>query len=176
MNEELNDFVAIAKTARTRGLRGEIIADVLTDFPKRFETTKNVVALKPNGEKLDLKIERFWFQKNRIILQFAGFDSIEKAETLVNCEICVPETETVTLETDEFFDWEIESCEVQTIDGESLGKVRELMRTGGTELLVVFDEKRNRDYLIPFAEKICVEVDVKSKLIKVDLPEGILEF
>ena len=53
--------------------------------------------------------------------------------------------------------------------------MRELeMRTGGTENLVVAGDAK--DHLIPFAESICVEVDVENKRIRVDLPEGLLDF
>ncbi len=48
------------------------------------------------------------------------------------------------------------------------------MRTGGTEMLVV--DGRSKEYLIPFANAICVEVDIENKLIRVDPPEGLLEF
>lgn len=171
MKEEL---VAVAKITKSRGLRGELIADVLTDFPGRFEELETVIALLPNGERRELKIEKFWFQKERVILKFAGFDSIENAETLRGAEICVPESEAVELDTDEFFDWELENCEVETVEGEKIGRVKEIMRTGGTEILVV--QGAEKDYLIPFAEAICPEVDVENKLIRVDLPEGLLEF
>jgi 16S rRNA processing protein RimM len=171
MNEEL---VAIAKLAKSRGLRGEIVADVLTDFPERFDDLETVIALLPNGTKRELKIERFWFQKGRIVFKFSGFDSIESVETLRGAEICVPESEAVELDTDEFFDWELEDCEVETVTGEKIGRVKELLRTGGTEILVV--QGAEKDYLIPFAETICTEVDVENKLIRVDLPEGLLEF
>ncbi|HEX9959566.1 MAG TPA: ribosome maturation factor RimM [Pyrinomonadaceae bacterium] len=172
----MDDLVAIARTVRTRGLRGELVADVLTDFPERFEETKKVLAVKPDGGREELKIEKHWFQKNRVILKFAGFDSIEAAENLINCEICIPESEAVELEEDEFFDWELIGCAVETVEGEMLGRVREVMRTGGTEILVVAAAKEEKDYLIPFAEKICVEVDVENKLIRADVPEGLLEF
>jgi 16S rRNA processing protein RimM len=121
-----------------------------------------------------LKIENFWFQKDRIVLKFAQFDSVETAETLRGVEICVAESETVELEHDEFFDWQLEGCEVETVDGEKLGKVREVMRTGGVEILVI--EKDSREILIPFAHAICPEVDIERKLIRVDPPEGLLEF
>ena len=49
-----------------------------------------------------------------------------------------------------------------------------MMRTGGTEILVV--EGAEKEYLIPFAETICTEVDVENKLIRVDVPEGLLDF
>jgi 16S rRNA processing protein RimM len=73
--------------------------------------------------------------KNRIVLKFAGFDSIEAAETLRGSEICVAETEAVELEADEFFDWELEDCTVETVEGDRIGTVKEVMRTGGTEIL-----------------------------------------
>ena len=170
----MEELVVIAKLVKTRGLRGEIVADVLTDFPERFDNLEKVFAVKPNGEKFELEIEKFWFQKNRIIFKFAGFDSIEAAETLRNCEISVAEDEAVELETDEFYDWQLQDCAVETIEGVKLGKVREVLRTGGTEILVVAGE--TKEYLIPFAEKICPEVDIENKLIKVDAPEGLLEF
>ncbi|HEX8398066.1 MAG TPA: ribosome maturation factor RimM [Pyrinomonadaceae bacterium] len=174
MNEEL---VAIAKLTRTRGLRGELVADVLTDFPERFEETETVLAIKPNGERAELKLEKHWFQKDRVVLKFVGIDSIEAAEEFINSEICVPESEAVELEEDEFFDWQLAGCRVETINGERIGTVREVMRTGGTEILVVDSEAdAGKDFLIPFANDICVEADVENKLIRVDLPEGLLEF
>ena len=168
------DLVAIANIVRTRGLKGEVVADLLTDFPERFEGLDTVTAVRQNGERFELTIEKFWFQNGRVILKFAGYDTVESGETLRNIEICVPESEAVELDEGEYFDWELEGCKVETVEGEQIGKVRELMRTGGTELLVVAGE--TKEYLIPFAEAICVEVDIENKLIKVDPPEGLLDF
>ncbi|MFT3743255.1 MAG: ribosome maturation factor RimM [Pyrinomonadaceae bacterium] len=171
----MEELVAIANIVRTRGLKGEVVADMLTDFPERFDSLIDVVGLRENGERLELKIEKFWFQNDRVVLKFAGFDSVERAESLRNIEICVPEDEAVELEDGEFFDWELEGCKVvETVEGTIIGVVRELMRTGGTELLVVDGEAK--EFLIPFAETICVEVDIENKLIRIDPPEGLLEF
>lgn len=170
----MGDLVAIAKLAKPRGLKGEMAAVILTDFPDRFQGLKDVKAIFPDGRQLDLKIEDFWFQKDRIILKFLGFDSVEQAETLRDAEICVPETEAVELDEGEFFDWELEGCAVETMAGEKIGMVRELMRTGASEILVVAGS--GKEYLIPFAEKICPEVDVENKLIRIDPPEGLLDF
>ena len=168
------DFVAIAKLLRTRGLRGELVAEMLTDFPERFENAKNVTAFGENGERRELEIEKFFFQKGRVVLKFDGFDSIEEAETLRNFEVCIPEAEAVELEEDEFFDWQLQECEAFTVEGERLGRVREVMRTGGNENLVV--EGAEKEYLIPFVKTICTKVDLEKKLILVDAPEGLLEF
>lgn len=168
------DLVTIAKITKTRGLRGEVVADILTDFPERFAKLETVFIVKPNGETLEVELEKSWFQKDRVILKFAGFNKIEEAEVLRNCEVCVTEDETVELEDDEFYDWQLENCEVETIEGKKLGRVKELLRTGGTEVLVVQGE--TKDYLIPFAQTICTEVDIENKLIRVDAPDGLLDF
>ena len=170
----MQELVAIANIVRTRGLKGEVVADVLTDFPERFELLDFVTAVRESGERFELTIEKFWFQSGRVIFKFANYDSIESGEKLRNVEICVSESDAVELKDDEFFEWQLAGCAVETVDGTPIGKVRELMRTGGTELLVVQGE--TKEYLIPFATAICVEVDIENKLIKVDPPEGLLEF
>lgn len=170
----MEDLVAIAKIVRPRGLKGEVVAEILTDFPERFESLVDVKCVDMSGDRAELKIERTWFQNGRVILKFAGNDTVEAAEALRGYEICVPESDAVELDDGEFFDWELEGCRVATVDGAEIGEVRELMRTGGTELLVVAGE--TKEFLIPFAESICVEVDVENKSIKIDPPEGLLEF
>ena len=171
----MDDLVAVAKILRPRGLRGEAVAEVLTDFPERFENLDRVTAVLPNGERRDLILENAWFQKERVVLKFTGLGTVEDAEALRDAEICIDESEAVELEEGEFFDWQLEGCEAVSIEGEPVGKVREVLRTGGTEVLVV-DTADGREVLIPFAESICTEVDIEGKRITVDPPEGLLEF
>src|SRR5690242_15362967 len=144
----MEELVAIAKIIKPRGLRGEVVADLLTDFPDRFEGLEKVLTVATDGTRADLEIENFWFQKDRIVLKFVGVDSVEGADELRSLEICVPESEVAELDEDEFFEWQLAGCEVETVEGDVVGTVRELMRTGGTEILVV--EKDDREYLIPF--------------------------
>jgi len=169
----VDDLVAVAKIARPRGTRGEVVAELLTDFPDRFDDLENLTAVLPDGGKRDLIIEDHWFQTGRIVLKFAGVDSVDEAEKFRNAELCVGEDQAVELDEGEYFDWELEGCRVEDVSGRTIGTVREVMRTGGTEVLVVDGTK---EFLIPFAEAICVEVDIDNKLIKVDPPEGLLEF
>jgi 16S rRNA processing protein RimM len=171
-----DELVAVARAVKTRGLRGELVAELLTDFPERFKGLENLIAVGSDGLRTTLRLEEHWFQGERIVLKFAGFDSIEEAQALVGYEFAVPETERVELPEDEFYDWELIGCRVETIEGQGLGEVSSVMRTGGVEVLVVKDTSQEREYLIPLAEEICVEVDVENKLVRVDPPEGLLEF
>lgn len=173
---EEEELVAVARAVRTRGLRGELVADLLTDFPERFETTKRLIAVGPEGERTPLELEEHWFQGGRVILKFAGYDSTETAGALIGSEFAVPEDERVELPEDEFYDWELAGCSVLTVEGEHVGTVREVLRTGGVEVLVIENTKGAREHLVPLAEEICVEIDVEKKLIRIDAPEGLLEF
>jgi len=168
------DLVAIARIVRTRGIRGETVAELLTDFPERFDGLRDISAKFPDGRGEELSLEQHWFQNGRIVLKFTGIDTVEDAEKLRGAEICIDEADAVELDEGEFFDWQLEGCAAVTIDGTELGKVKELLRTGGTELLVIKGD--GREYLIPFAESICTEVDIDGKKITVDPPEGLLEF
>ena len=170
----MEDLVTVARIAKPRGLKGEVAADLMTDFPERFEGLRDVTAVLTQGERRELKIERFRFQNDRVVLKFEGMDTIESVEELRDAEICIPESEAVELEADEYFDWQLAGCRVETVEGQTIGNVRELMRTRGTELLVV--DGGEREYLIPFAGSICTEVDVENRLIRIDPPEGLLEF
>src|SRR5262249_51203784 len=106
----MDDLVAVARILRPRGLKGEVVAEILTDFPDRFEALKEVTVVLPDAKRLELKIESCWFQNGRIVVKFDGVDSVEGAETLRNAEICVRESEAVELDEDEFFDWQLEGC------------------------------------------------------------------
>ncbi|HQX54350.1 MAG TPA: ribosome maturation factor RimM [Pyrinomonadaceae bacterium] len=170
----MEELVTIAKIVKTRGLKGELVADLLTDFPQRFEGLESVTAVRPDGSMLSLNLDDFWFQNGRVILRFAGYGTIELAEALRGVEICVSEAEAVTLDDGEFYDWQLQGCRVETLDRTEIGVVTELMRNGATEILVV--KGVEKDHLIPFAETICPEVDIENKLIRIDPPDGLLEF
>src|SRR5688572_11490921 len=90
-------LVVIARAVRTRGLKGEIVAELLTDFPERFENINGLFAVSPHGERKPVEIESYWFQKDRVILKLAGYDSVESAKELVDFEFAVPERERFSL-------------------------------------------------------------------------------
>lgn len=175
-SDNCDDLVAVARILRTRGLRGEVIAELLTDFPERFDGLERLIAVRPDKSREILVLEEHWLQANRIVLKFAGYDSIEAANTLVGFELTVPEADRVALSNDEYYDWELTGCRVENIEGEHVGQVRGVVHTGATDLLVVDGANLGREHLIPLADEICVEIDKETKLIRIDAPEGLLEF
>lgn len=171
---ESDDLILVAHIVKVRGLRGEVVADLLTDFPDRFENLETLIGISGSGLKRSLQIEEQWFHGNRLVLKFAGFDSIDEAKELVDYELAVPAEDRVELPQGSFYEWELIGCRVETITGESIGAVTEIMRTGGVEILKVVDES-GRDRLIPMASDIVVEIEKDEQLIRIDPPAGLLE-
>ena len=167
-------FVIIARAVRPKGLKGEIVAELLTDFPDRFQRISEFFATSPEGDRVSVTLEGFSFQKDRVILKLVGFDTIESASALVGYDFVVPESERVELGPDEFYDWELEGCKVETIEGQPVGLVTSVMRTGGANLLVV-ESDGQRSSLIPMVGSILTSIDKDRKLITIDPPAGLLE-
>jgi 16S rRNA processing protein RimM len=169
------ELVTVARVAKARGVRGEVAAELLTDFPERFAGLEELIAVFPGGARRRLSLEGQWLHGRRVVLKFRGFDSPEEAAALAGCELAVPESEAVELEEGEFYDWQLEGCRVETVGGREVGTVREVLHTGGEAPVLVIRDERERENLVPLAESICVEIDVARKLIRVDAPEGLLE-
>ena len=167
------DLVVIARAVRTHGLKGEIVAELLTDFPERFEDVDELVLVSPSGDRKPGELEYYWFQKNRVVLKLGGYDDVERAKELIGYAFAVPESDRVPLEQDEFYDWELEGCTVKVGD-KSIGQVRSVLKTGGAEILVIGDDS-GKEQLVPLAESIVVKIDPEAKTIVVDPPEGLLD-
>jgi len=169
-----DDLIVVAHIVKVRGLRGEVVAELLTDFPERFEKLTALLGVSVDGTRRSLQIEEQWFHGNRIVFKFTGFDRIEEAKELVGYDLAVPEDERMELPPHSFYEWELIGCRVHTVDGTEIGEVKDVMRTGGVEILSVVDDK-GRDRLIPMASDIVVEIDKEKKLIRIDPPAGLLE-
>jgi 16S rRNA processing protein RimM len=103
-----------------------------------------------------------------------GYDTMSAAETLAGGLVVIPQSETLPLEEGEFYEHDLIGSTVVDVDGGVIGVVIRLLRTGGTDLLVV-DDGQGREHLIPFTNSICLDVDVTGRRVMVDLPEGLLE-
>lgn len=171
---DTDELVLVAQVVKVRGLRGEVVADLLTDFPERFEKLDHVTGIGPDEIQRSLQIEEHWFHGDRLVLKFAGFDNVDEARQLVGYELAVPVEERVELPAGSFYEWQLAGCRVETIDGKVVGSVRRIMRTGGVEILVV-DGPDDREMLVPMVSDICVKINVVQKLIRIDPPEGLLE-
>ena len=157
---------------RTQGRRGEVAAELHTDFPERFVQRKRVFALAADGARRPLELEQSWEHKGGIVLKFRGVDSIADAEKLVGSEIQIPQEERAPLRPGAAYIADLVGCTV-IARGRELGKIEDVQfGAGDAPLLVVKGEK---EYLVPFAEEFVRSLDVERKRLEMALPEGLLE-
>ncbi len=167
--------LTVARIVKTQGRRGEVAAQVLTDFPERLQARTEVWLWDGSGEPRRIGVQRIWPHKSFLVFHFAGYESIAQAQELVGLEVQIPRQEAAELEAGTFFEYELAGCRVvDQTTGAELGRVRELMPTGGTPLLAV-DTPDGKELLIPFAEEICRRIAPAEQCIEVVLPEGLRE-
>lgn len=183
---ENGDLVSIARIARPHGLRGEVVADLLTDFPERFGDLDSVRLRLASGATAAWQVEWARPHKDRVLLKFLGVDDVEQAGMLRGAVLLVTRDELVPLPADRYYDFDLVGCEVviksagsagsgeSEGSGEPVGRVSGVEHFGAAPLLVVVTVE-NREHLIPLAASICVEVDIARKRIVVDPPEGLLD-
>ncbi|MFQ5724643.1 MAG: ribosome maturation factor RimM [Terriglobia bacterium] len=166
-------WLTVARIVKTQGRHGEVAAEILTDFPQRLAQRRRVWLWDGANEPRPAEVQKIWPHKNYLVFHFARYHSIEQAEGLVGQEIQIPRREAAPLGETEFYLAELVGCRVvEQASGVELGRVREVLPTGGTDLLAV-DTPEGQELLIPFVEEFCLRVAPEERLIEVVLPEGL---
>jgi 16S rRNA processing protein RimM len=149
---------------RTRGIKGELVAEPLSPDPGRV---RDVFI----GDSA-YQVERFWVHQDQPVFKFRGVDSMSDAEKLVGKLVSIPKEQRLDLPVGEYYQSDLIETAVVDVSGRSLGVVEDLQELGGQALLVV-KQPGGEELLIPFTHAICKVVDVEGKRITVDLPEGL---
>ena len=166
-------FITIARIARTRGNRGEILADLYTDYPDRFDALEEVWLEFDDGRRQRMALENTWVHMGRRVMKFAGVDTISSAEGFVGCWVEIPADQAVQLPEGTYFDHDLVGCAVVDTHGVQLGVVKGILRIAGNAQLVV--QGSDREHLIPAVADICVRISIGEKQILVDPPEGLMD-
>jgi 16S rRNA processing protein RimM len=165
--------VVIAELFRARGIRGELIARSQTDIPGRLENLKRANARLANGTDVAVEIEEAWEHRGDWVLKFAGVDTMDAANVFRGADLWVPPEERGELPAGGFFQSDlIGCCIVDKVSGKELGVVAGFQEIGGPTLMEMTVD--GREVLIPFVEQLC-EVDLPGRVIRVDLPDGLLD-
>jgi len=173
--ETSGDFITLARVVKTQGRRGEVAGEIYSDVPERFALGMKLLALprEPNRIRRELEVQDFWPHKGLLVFKFAGVDSISEAETLVGCELQVPQSQRSELQAGWNYVSDLVGCSV--LDrGRDIGRIEDVeFGAGEAPLLMVRDVARRVE--IPFAEAYLDSVDLERRQVRMNLPEGLLE-
>jgi len=169
--------VTLARILRPRGLRGEVVAEILTDFPERLPKLREVWLADGRSAPRRVRVQRCWLSPRgggQAVFHFADSNCMEDAERLRGLEVQVPIEQRAQLAAGNYFVSDLIGCVVWEAGASSaLGSVRDVEFPGGAPLLAIDTNKG--EVLVPLAAEFCTHIDVKAKRIEVSLPEGLLD-
>lgn len=176
-------WILVAKLVRPHGRRGELVAEILTDFPERFHERTRLVLIPPERvatRPREMELENFWFLRSRIVMKFRGVESINEAEALRGFSVAIPFAQRAPLEAGSVYVSDLTGCRIIDLNrgGAEVGTVVAVDReSSNTELLVVRPavRKAGEEVLIPFVREYLVRLDADNQRLEMRLPEGLLE-
>ena len=181
MNADPSATVTLARIVRPWGRRGEVAAEILTDFPARLTKLREVFLARDGAPARTVAVRSCRIHLGQAVFHFAGSDSISDAERLRGLEVQVPGGR-AELDPGRHYLSDLAGCEVRDAEsGDVLGTVQEVQGARGPgsgagatpESWVLVVAGQDGELLIPLAAEICTSIDVTARRIEVRLPEGL---
>ncbi len=178
-------WVWLARIRRPQGRKGEVYADILTDFPAKFAERRRLWLLEEgvSPEKpLEVELAHFWYHKKGVVFHFSGFSTITQAETLTGQIVAISRADRTPLGDDEAYIGDLIGCTLvdvaeSTLPGSEpaiLGTIQDVDRSSGPVAMLVVHNGAN-EILIPFAKSYLRRLDIAAKRIEMVLPEGLTD-
>jgi 16S rRNA processing protein RimM len=173
-------WVLLARIVRPQGRRGEVLADIFTDFPERFTQRKRLFLRPPTGAQLnairEVKVESHWLHKGRVVLKFSQVDSIPDAENLRGFEVVIPREERMPLEGEAVYVSDLLGVRVIDVSrgAEDAGEITDVEPEGAGPAMLVIRTPSGDELLIPFVRAYLRKIDLEAKRLEMELPVGLL--
>ena len=167
---DVRDFVEVGRVVKTHGVSGELIIEL--DNPSILEDSNEPVVLEIEGLRVPFFIKQAQaVSAQRARVQFDCTHTEQRAKTLVGCKVFV--------NPDVFDDMDDEYASPSAIVGFTvvdkrhgeLGKVQSVENLDVNPIMVVGDKQT----LIPFHPEFITKIDFRKRLVRVSLPDGLLE-
>ena len=170
--DDLPETVAVGRVLRSHGLKGDVVVEVLSDVPGRYEKGSRVQGVREGRPPLSLVVASSRSQKGGAVVRFEGYEDRDRAEELRGLDLEVPRSEVPKAPEGTYYQFELLGC-LCFNEGEGLGRVVEVTENGGGVMLMV--EGEGRQVPVPFVREFLREVDVEAGRIDLALPPGLLE-
>ena len=164
-------LIRIGYISGVRGLRGEVKALPLSDYPERYSSLKHIYVETNPAAKL-YQLERIYLQGKSLIIKFSGVDSPKAAEELCKHYVSVQEKDVFPLPADTWYEFQLIDLAVIDEMGNDLGKVKSILQTGSNAVLVVA-RSQGGEMLLPMLREVVLSVDLNKQIIAVRVPPGL---
>lgn len=165
------EWLAVGRVRKPHGVHGELLADILTDFPERVAAGVELGIGQP-PERF-LTVARARTHKGAWLLTLDGVDTRETAEALRDAWLTLPGRSREELPAGYFYEHELTGLTCVDAAGRPLGEVSGLADNGGGALLVV--QSGRGEVLVPFRRALVVRVDLAAGCLVLDPPRGLFD-
>jgi 16S rRNA processing protein RimM len=165
------DRVVVGYVVRPHGVRGAVLVKPLTDDPVvRFAAGSRCGSDRDD----DLTVASVAGHPSGLVVAFTGVDDRDAAESLAGASLTIDASERLPLQPGEFWPDDLIGCVVVDISGELVGTVSGYEFGAAQDRLVV---TRHDGVVaeVPFVDDLVPEVDITSRRVVVELPEGMFE-
>lgn len=169
----MEDMLRVGVISSTHGVRGEVKVFPTTDDPARFKDLEEVT-LDTGKEPLVLKIQGVKFYKQMVILKFKGYDHIDDIEQYRGKDLWIRRDQAVALEEGEYFIADLIGLAVKTDEGQPLGQLKDVLKTGANDVYVV-EADSGKEILVPVIPDCILKVDLDNGEVTVHLLDGLLD-
>ena len=171
MPRQREALMAVGRIVGPHGIRGEIKVKILTDFPERFAPGSLLYL----GEE-DFQREVISSRPHRgmLLVKLSGLTDRTAVEGLRGKYLFIPREEAMPLEEDEYYEDELVGLVVETMEGELLGELVEIMWTGANEVYIV--QGPRGEVLIPAIAQVVQDVDLETGVMRVALLPGLVDW
>ena len=162
------EFLAIGRLRRAHGLKGELIMDVLTDFPERLMVGKQVLV----GEgHVEMKIRSLRPKDKQVLIAFEDVADIDSARTFSNQYVFVRTAEIPPLGDGEYYHHQLLGMKVYGREERFLGILDEILETGANDVYVIVHPESGEEILFPAVDEFILEIDMKQNRMIISPPE-----
>ncbi len=166
------EWATIGKVVALFGVRGELKVRLLTDIPNRFAELDAVHAGPDHTRHVIQKVRPY--KGEMIVLKLEGIDDANAAESLRNQDLQIPLSELAKLPPDSYYQHDILGLHVFTLDRLELGKIVDILITGGNDVYVVRAPDGSQ-VLIPAIKDVIKEIDLIRHTMYIDPLPGLLD-
>ena len=169
----MEDLLQVGVITETHGIKGEVKVFPTTDDPERFSDLDEVL-LDLGREKKLLHVAGVKYFKQYVIVRFKEFNNINQIEPYVKKTLWVTRENAVPLEEDEYFIADLIGLEVVSDEGEKLGVISDVIRTGANDVYEVKQEN-GKEILLPAIKDCILDVDLEGAKMTVHVLKGLLD-
>jgi 16S rRNA processing protein RimM len=163
-------FLVIGKLRRPHGVRGEIIMDVLTDFPERLK--KGVSVFVGQDHRVET-IRSLRQHGSALLVAFQGYDVPETVGVMRNELVYVRADDRPPLAEGEYYHHELIGLRVVDESGDLLGTLTQILDTRANDVYVVRPQD-GPEILLPAIESVILDINLEKGEIRVHLLPGLI--